>query len=224
MIRSFAVDGTCTEVKCVVRRIWSVAAAVTVAIVLSACSKAPQATTKGESVARHEPAKPPEAIAARIAYFEMRKAARAWAPDLLSLTLKSGEIPAVQNEGGKAGLWTAVFVSPSRREARTFNFAVADKGMELRKGLNVSDKQSWAGATPASKTFIDSEFIVDSDAAYKVGAEKAAGWLKTHPNAPYTMTLGNASRFPAPVWYIMWGTNKSGYIAYVNATTGEVVK
>jgi hypothetical protein len=37
------------------------------------------------------------------------------------------------------------------------------------------------------------------------------------------MTLGNSARFPAPVWYIIWGTPKSGFAAYVNATTGALV-
>jgi hypothetical protein len=36
--------------------------------------------------------------------------------------------------------------------------------------------------------------------------------------------LGNASRFAAPVWYVMWGTTKNGYAALVNATTGAIVK
>jgi hypothetical protein len=36
--------------------------------------------------------------------------------------------------------------------------------------------------------------------------------------------LGNASRFAAPVWYVMWGTSKDGYAALVNARTGAIVK
>ena len=38
-----------------------------------------------------------------------------------------------------------------------------------------------------------------------------------------SLFLGKAARFPAPVWYIQWGTAKSGYAVYVNATTGEVI-
>ena len=196
---------------------------VAVAIVLSACSQAPRTTAKVGTEAGQEQPKVPKAVAARTAFFEMYKPARAWAPDLLALTLKSGEVPNVRNEDGRAGLWTAVFVSPSRHEARTFSNAVADSGADIRKGINVSDKQTWHGATASSKAFSIAEFGVDSDAAYKTASENAAGWLKTHPAARATFVLGNSSRFPAPVWYIMWGTSKDGYVVYVNATTGTVV-
>ncbi len=200
------------------------ALSVATAIFMSSCSTGPQPSPKAGTEAKQEPPKAPEAVAARSVYFEMHKAARAWAPDLLALTLKSGEVPNVKNEGGKAGLWTAVFVSPSRHEARTFSYAAAANGADLRKGINVSDKQAWNGATPASKAFVNAEFSVDSDAAYAAAAEKASGWLKTHPAAKVTFTLGNSSRFPGPVWYIMWGTSKNGYVAYVDAATGTVVK
>lgn len=198
------------------------AAALAVAILLPACSTAPKTASKAETEAKQEPATA-EPVTGRFAYWELRKPAQAWAPDLLSLTLKSGELPGVEVKDGKFPLWTAVFVTPSRKEARTFTYAVAKKGLEFSKGVNVSDKQTWAGATPSAKAFVSAEFAIDSDAAYKTAAEKAAGWLKKHPNAKYTMALGNTSRFPAPVWFIMWGTNKDGYAVYVNATTGSVV-
>ncbi|WP_321476071.1 hypothetical protein [uncultured Paludibaculum sp.] len=193
------------------------------AIFLSSCSEAPSASKKAETEAKKEPAKPAEAIAARVAYFEMYKTARTWAPDLLTLTLKSGEVPNIKNEGGKAGVWTAVFVSPSKKEARTFSYAVADDGADIHKGLNISDKLVWNGATPNSKAFTNGEFLIDSDAAFKTISEKAEPWLKAHPGEKATISLGSTSRFPAPVWYIMWGTAKNGYFGYVNATTGAIV-
>lgn len=205
------------------RKVLFAATAVAAAIILSGCSVDPTTTAQVASVAKQEPPKAPEAIGAHAAYFEMYKPARAWAPDLLALTLKSGDVPNVTNADGKAGQWTAVFVSPSRHEARTFTYAVANSGADIRKGINVSDKQVWNGATQYAKGFVNAEFSVNSDAAYKVASEKASGWLKTHPKAKATFTLGNTNRFPAPVWYIMWGTSKEGYAVYVNATTGAVV-
>lgn len=199
------------------------AAAVTAAIFLQACSQAPLAPAKVGTDEKKEAPKAAEAMEARNAYFEMYKPARAWATDLLALTLKSGEVPNIKNHEGRAGVWTAVFVSPSRKEARTFSFAVADDGKDLRKGINVSDKQIWNGATPTAKAFVNGEFLIDSDDAYKAAAVKAADWLKTHQNAKVTFALGNTSRFPAPVWYILWGTSKDGYAVYVNATTGIVI-
>jgi hypothetical protein len=199
------------------------ATAVAAALVLSSCSKAPETAAKVETEAKKEAPKAPEAVAAQAPYYEMYKMARTWTPDVLGLTLKNGEVPGVKNVDGKAGLWTAVFVSPSLKQARTFTYAVTDAEPDIHKGVTVSGVQVWGGATPAAKAFVNAEFLVNSDAAYKTAAEKAAEWLKTHQDAKVTMILGNSSRFPAPVWYILWGTTKNGYVAFVNATTGTIV-
>jgi hypothetical protein len=194
------------------------------ALALSACSEAPKPAAKDATEAKTEPAKAPEAVTAQLAFYEAYKPARTWATDLLALSVSSGEVPNIKNEGGKAGLWKIIFVSPSRKEARTFTYAVADSG-DIRKGITISDALPWAGATTTSSTFANSEFAVDSDAAYKTAVGEADAWLKKHPDekAP-SLRLGNASRFAAPVWYIMWGTSKNGYAALVNATTGAPIK
>jgi len=68
------------------------------------------------------------------------------------------------------------------------------------------------------------EFAIDSDAAYQTAFAKAEGWVKEHPNKDAAFTLGsNAARFHGPVWFVLWGNNKSGYAAFVNATTGAAV-
>jgi hypothetical protein len=193
------------------------------AVLMPACSEAPKTAVLAATEAKKEPVTAPEAITAQRAFYEMYKPARTWATDLLALSVTCGEVPNIKNEDGKAGLWTAVFVSPSRKEARTFTYAVVDSGADIRKGVNIGNVLPWSGATPTSKPFSNSEFVVDSDAAYKVAAEKAEGWLKKHPNQRATFRLGNASRFAAPVWYIMWGTTKNGYAALVNATTGTII-
>jgi hypothetical protein len=152
----------------------------------------------------------------------MYKPARAWASDLLPLSLANGEVPGIKNEAGKAAMWTAVFVSPSRREARTFSYAVVDQGAAIHKGITVGGAEPWSGPTSKSAPFQTTEFVADSDAAYKTASQKAASWLKKHPDKNVTFYLGKASRFPAPVWYLLWGNNKSGYSVYVNATTGAI--
>jgi hypothetical protein len=165
-----------------------------------------------------------EPVAARTAFFEAYKPARTWAPDLLALSVVSGEVPGFKNEDGKAGLWAITFVSPARKEARTFTYAIADSGQDIHKGVTIGNVLVWGGATRDSKPFSSSEFAVDSDAAYKTAAAKGAAWIKSHPGMKATLRLGNASRFSAPIWYIQWGTSKNGYVALVNATTGELNK
>ena len=198
---------------------------VTIALLaLSACSQAPKPAAKAEGEGKKAPVQAPEAVSAQLAFYEAYKPARTWATDLLALSVVSGEVPGINNECGKAGLWTVTFVSPSRKEARIFTYAVANASADIRKGVNISDALPWGGATKTSKPFSNSEFAVDSDTAYNVAVEKAAAWLKKHPNQKLTFRLGNASRFAAPVWYVMWGTTKNGYAALVNATTGSVLK
>ena len=142
------------------RKLFFLSSAVAAALFLSGCSPAPEPEKKAE--AKKEPAKPPEAVAARAVFFDMYKTARTWAPDALILQVKNGEVPNIENKDGKAGLWTATFVSRTKKEARNFTWAVAPGDGDVRKGLNISDSLPWGGDTTASKSFSTSEFAVDS--------------------------------------------------------------
>jgi len=141
------------------QRVWFTGIATLAVVAISACSGGPKPTATAEREAIKEPAKAPEIVSAKLAFYELYKPARAWATDLLALSVSSGEVPGFQNENGKAGMWTVVFVSPSRREARIFTYAIADSGTEIRKGVTVGNAQPWAGSTPTSKAFSDSEFM-----------------------------------------------------------------
>ena len=190
---------------------------------VTACSEAPKpAETKAE--AKVEPAKPAGPVAGQTAFFEMYKPARQWASDILPLSLANNDVPGIPSVDRKRAAWTAVFVSPSKREAMTLFYAVADHGDNIRKGVTSSAPASWSGATPKSKPFAVSEVSVNSDAAYKTAYEKAAAWVKKHPDKKVSMFLASSSRFPAPVWYVLWGNTKVGYMVFVNATTGAVLK
>jgi hypothetical protein len=196
---------------------------------LSACSSEPAKTTEktgdGDAAAKKAPAGPPEPVAAKAAFYEMYTPAHTWAADLMPISLKSGEVAGVKNADGKAGFWTAVFVSPSQHAARTYTYSVADQLPNISKGVRAESTDAWAGPTTAVETFQTSDFTIDSDAAYKTAAAKAADWLKESNNAekPVSMSLGAAARFPAPIWYILFGDTKLGFVAVVNASTGNIV-
>lgn len=200
------------------------ASAVMAALAMTACSEAPKPAPETKAAeAKKEPPKPPEPVAAQTAFYEMYKPARAWATDALPLSLSSDEVPSLKNEGGKAAKWVAVFVSPGRREARTFSYSAVDDGVNTRKGVTAGGAQSWSGATPKSRPFQTTEFVVNSDAAYATALAKAGAWVKKHPDKKVGLLLGSSSKFPAPVWMVIWGNTKSGYMVYVNATSGTVV-
>jgi len=162
-------------------------------------------------------------VAAKTAFWEMYKPARAWAADLLVLSLESSEAAGVKNDAGKSGMWTAVFVSPGRQEARTFTYSVVANG-NTPKGVSAGAAQRWTGSTPQSQAFRAGDFSIDSDAAYQSALAKAGAWVKQHPNKPVALSLGSASRFSVPVWYVMWGSKTSGYAVFVNAMSGAVIR
>ena len=199
------------------------------AIALAACSSQPTntsaATPDAGAAAKQAPAGPPQPVAAKTAYWEIYKPAHAWAADLLPLGVKSGEVAGVKNADGKAGVWTVVFVSPSKRQLRTYTYSVADQLPDISKGVKGGFPEAWGGPTKDVMVFQSSDFSVDSDAAYKTAAAKAETWLKEKDNAekPVSMNLGAAQAFPAPVWAVTFGSSKSGYRALVNATTGEIM-
>jgi len=207
------------------KRLFITATAVAAALALTACSGSPKpeaSETKAEVAKKTEPPKPPEPVAAQTAFYEMYKPARSWATDLLPLSLASKELASLKSEGGKYAMWTAVFVSPSRREARTFFYSVVSEGETAVKGASAGGAQPWSGETPQSRPFQTTAFVVNSDAAYKAALTKAADWVKQHPDKTAAMFLGSSAKYPSPVWFIIWGTTKSGYAVYVDATTGIV--
>lgn len=208
------------------RMAFTAATALVAVLGLTACSTTPTATTESKTgtESKQEPSGPPQPVLAKTAFYEMYKPARSWAVDLLPLSLASNDVAGIKSERGKAAMWTAVFVSPSRHEARTFSYSIADQGNSIRKGVTAGGAEAWSGPTSKSKPFQITEFAIDSDVAYQAAYEKGQAWVKKHPDKQVTLSLVAVSRFPAPVWYVIWGNTKSGYAAFVNATTGRTMK
>lgn len=200
-------------------------AALFFAIVLVSCSDQPkttQASGPGSDTAASTATAP---VSGKTALWEIYKTARTWAPDLTPLSLESKSVAGMQNEEGKAMVWSATFGSLAKHEARTFTYAVAAHPPDIVKGVSVGRAMPWSGPTTNALIFSSSDVATDSDAAFKTASAQASAWLSKHPKEQATLALGNASRFPAPVWYVLWGdTKKSGYVVYVNAKTGAVVK
>jgi hypothetical protein len=188
-------------------------------------SEAPKtAETKTDTApAEKKDTGPAVPVTGKTAFYEMYDAAHTWAPDIQALSLTAGSVNGVTNADGKAGVWTAVFASPSMKMTRTYVYSVAEQLPTYQKGVKAEGTDPWPGPTAAATPFAGTDVTVDSDAAYKTAADKAASWIKDNPGKTATITLGFATRFPAPVWYIMWGDAKSGYAAYVNAATGNVL-
>jgi len=199
------------------------AAALACVLFLASCSQAPKASPKGEAEAGKSSA-PGEPVSGKAAFWEMHKAAHAWATDRVPLTLKSNAVPGVKNESGKAAMWTATFGSPRKQEARTYTYSVAPSAPDVVKGVSVGGAIQWSGPTHDALIIDTADFSVDSDSAYQTALAQSAAWLKLHPDKEVSLALGNTSRFDGPVWYVLWGDQKSGHAVYVSAKSGSVVK
>jgi hypothetical protein len=190
----------------------------------ASCSDTP-APTETKKEAPKKPAIPEGPISALTAYYDTYKIARQIAPDIQTASIVGNEVDGVKSDKGKYAQWTIVFVSATKHEATTFVYTTVEHAGLLR-GINNQGSQKWGGPTQTAAPFGNSDFSIDSDAAYTAAAssEKAAAWLAKNADRPVTaFSLGMTSALPAPMWYIMWGDNKKGgFAAYVNAATGKV--
>ena len=203
------------------KTLFSAATAIVAVLVLTACSEAP--TTPAPTTEAAKPAAPSGPVPALTAFYEMYKPARTWATDIQPLSMASMETDTMKGEDGKYPVWSVVFVSPSKREARTFTYAVVSQGTDIPKGVSAGGAQVWSGATAKSSPFANSEIATNSDAAYQTAMERAGAWVKHNPGKAPQFSLAEEARYGAPVWYIMWGTKSNGYLVLVNATTGTVI-
>ncbi len=196
-----------------------------IVVLLSACSQAPKPATSEETETKKETAGPPEPVTAKTAFWPMYTSARTWTTDFVTLRVTEKEVPGFKNGQGKAAMWEATFASPSQHAYRVYSYAIAAHPPDIYKGVTVGRALPWNGVTADVMPIQLSDFNVDSDAAYKTAAGDAAAWLKKNPEKPLSsFELGNAHKFQAPVWFLMWGNKKSGYVAFVNASDGKLMK
>jgi hypothetical protein len=194
-------------------------------LLLAGCLEKTKTPVTDESKTARAPAGPPEPVAAKTAFWPMYTAARHWSTDIVILRLTPKEVPGFKNEGGKAAMWEAMFGSPSLHQYRVYSYAITSSPPDIFKGVSAGIRVPWGGVTRDSMPVELTSFNVDSDAAYQAATADGAAWLKKNPDkALSSFALGNNFRFQAPVWYLMWGDKKAGYVAYIDANSGKVLK
>jgi hypothetical protein len=201
----------------------AVSAMAVAVLLLVGCSQSTNPSANNESKAAKE-AGPPELVTAKTAFWPMYTSARRWTPDLVIMRMTPKEVPGFKNEAGKAAMWQAVFASPSLHQYRVYSYAITAALPDIHKGVVAGLRLPWNGTTRDAMPIELSSFNVDSDAAYQTAASDASTWLKKNPDkALSSFELGDTYRFQAPVWYLVWGDKKSGYVAFVDANTGKAL-
>lgn len=188
----------------------------------ASCSSAPTETAKSEPAAK---AAAETAVTGKTAFWEMYKLGHAWAADMQVLYLKSGKLEGVTAEAkdGEATLWTLMVASPAKKEAHEFTYRAITEGTK-RRGVISGAIQPWGGPTAKGQPFSTGDMKLDSNEAFAKAAEKAAAWAKENPGKEASYYLGKESKYPAPVWGVLWGGEKSGFLVVVNALDGTVQK
>jgi hypothetical protein len=189
-------------------------------LLLAACS---QPST--ETAAKKEPEKAPEPVTGQSGLYRMYQMARTWAPDVQVLKANSmllTEMPDVPP--GKAAAWEATFVSAARSQARSYSFSVIEVLPLLHKNVFAQQEQGWSGARGNTQPFPIIAVKVDTDTAYKTAlANGGTDYGKKNPNKPILFTLEKITKFPDPVWRVIWGESvgTSNFSVYVDASTGD---
>ena len=191
---------------------------VSILLALAACSEAPKPAAE-----KKEPAKPAEAVTGRQAFQQMYVSARAWAPDIQALQLKSIQLPEVKAKPGEAGAWQAIFVSASRGQARTYTWSAIEAPGNLHKGVFAGPEETYS-QHGQDKPFPTAALKTDSDQAYRTALKKSAAYDKKNPGMQINFQLELTPRFPNPCWRVIWGESisKSGYSVLVDASTGDI--
>src|SRR5271155_3581020 len=91
--------------------------AVLAAALLSACSDAP---------VKKAPAKPPEPLTGRQAFYKTYPAAHTWATDAQPIRVRSIELNELKADGGKAAAWEVTYASESKSRSRVFIWSAVE--------------------------------------------------------------------------------------------------
>lgn len=189
------------------------------AIVLTGCSDSPPPAAKQAEA-------PPAPVSGRQAFQYLYGSSRIWAPDSMPLTIRSLHAPGVPPGKGTAGAWEVVFVSQTNARARTYTWsAVEAEG--LHKGVFPGQQESWHGGGP-NQPFSPALLKVDTTEALEESTKSASAYVNKpgqRPPVDYMLEYETATRFPNPIWRVMWGGSVSSaeYTVTVDATTGKVV-
>ena len=189
--------------------------------ILVACSETPPVAEK-----KAEPVKPPEPVTGEYAFFQMYGMARAWAPDLEALEVRSVPLTEVKSEAGKSGAWEATFVSPGKRQARSYTYSVVESSGNLHKGVFAGPEESYSGPQGQTRPFPVSAVKIDSDKALEVALKHGAEYAKQNPNVPVSFLLQWTPRHRFPAWRVIWGKSvaTSNFSVFVDSSEGTYLE
>ena len=193
--------------------------------VLTGCSSGPASAPSETAQPAQPQTKPPSLYSGLQAFGCVQGLALKWASDNMPVRLES-EINSESNgQGGKAAVWRAAFISPSRRMMRYFTCSGSRLKDAPPYGPSADVEQPYSPDVPAL-AFQPLFLKIDSDKAYEVAQQHGGDALiKKNPDQPVKyFVLWNPKQHVLQ-WYVMYGKDKesSPGTGIVNALTGTYI-
>jgi hypothetical protein len=221
--RSCAFQSISAEMEVVMKQLHIVVFAVLAVFVLalSGC----ESSTPTQSSEEAKPVKKePSLYSGLQAFNTMNALALKWAPDATPVRLESRVNSESNGQGGKATVWRAGFISPSRHQLKFFLCSGSRLPDSPPYGVS-SDIETPYEAAVGRMAFPAFLLKVDSDKAYDVAQQHGgASLLKKNPQQPVLYVLLFTPGKNALYWNVIYGTEeKSAGAGIVHATTGAWV-
>ena len=167
------------------------------------------------------PSKPPTLYSGLQAFSCVNGLAQRWASDVIPVRLESQVNSEANGQDGKATVWKAGFISPSRRKIKYFFCSGSRLKDAPPYGPSAGTEEAY-GPDVASLGFQPLFLKTDSDKAYAVAKDHGgASLIKKNPNQVTYFVLWN-SKQRALYWYVMYGKDQESAAGtgIVNALTG----
>jgi len=195
---------------------------------LTSCGSTGSKPTSGELAGPAAPTaqkKEPALYTGQRALSCMSSLTAKWAPDAAPVRLESVVNSEASGQDGKATVWKAGFISPSRGKIRFFTCSGSRLPDASPSGASADIEQGY-GADVAALAFHTFLLKTDSDKAFEIAqAHGGADLLKKDPNQAVSYVLLWNPKQRALFWYVAYGKDKASTVGtgIVNAMTGAYV-
>ncbi len=195
---------------------------------LTGCESTPKPGEAGQpasTAATPTQSKPPALYTGLQAFGCVNGLARKWASDVIPVRLESQVNSEANGQDGKATVWKAGFISPSRGKLKYFFCSGSRLKESPPYGPSADIEQAYSPDVPALG-FQPLFLKVDSDKAYSVAQDHGgAALIKKNPDQVVTYFVLWNPKQRALYWYVMYGKDKESAAGtgIVNALTGTYV-
>lgn len=193
-----------------------------VTISFMGCSSKPAEQSPAPAAAAPQQPKPPSLYSGIQAFGCVQGLALRWATDSIPVRLESVLNSESNGQGGKASVWTAAFISPSRRTMKYFTCSGSRLKDAPPYGPSAENETPYAPDVPAM-AFQPLFLKIDSDKAFDVAQQHGGDALvKKNPNQVVKYFVLWNPKQRALYWYVMYGESKekAAGTGVVNALTG----